>query len=72
MLIEGVVKGKGMIFHVLGYAVDFVLGLVDFDLRVGARDRVDFSALFFLLEDGSLPDTHCQLHLIHSYLEIRA
>lgn len=61
-----------MILYILGDSIDFVLGLVNLDLRVGARDRVDFPALFFLLEDGPLPDTDCQLHLIHFYFEVSA
>lgn len=59
--VEGVVEGEGVVFDVLGDAVDLVLGFVDLDLRVGAGDGVDFSALLLLLEDGALADADCQL-----------
>ena len=62
-LVEGVVEGKGVILDVLGDSVDFELGLVDSDLRVGAGDGVYFSALFLLLEDGSLADADGELDM---------
>ena len=45
-----------MVLDVLGDAVNFVLGLVDFNLGVGAGYGVNFSILLFLFEDGSFPD----------------
>lgn len=60
---EGVVEGEGMILDVLGDSIDFELGLVDSDLRVGAGDGVYFPALLLLLEDWSLADADGELDM---------
>jgi hypothetical protein len=50
-----------VVFHVLGDAIDLVLGLVHLDLRVGAGDGVDFSSLLLLFEDGSFANADSEL-----------
>ena len=60
-LIEGIVKGKSMVIDVLGDPVNLVLGFVNFDLWVGTGNRVYFSALLFLFEDGPFADTDGEL-----------
>ena len=53
-LVESIVKCEGVVFDVLGDAVDLVLGLMDFDLGIGATDRVDLPRLLLLLENRPL------------------
>lgn len=50
-----------MVFDVFGYSVYFVFGFMDFDLRICARNRVDFSILFLFLENRTLSDADSQL-----------
>lgn len=52
-----------MILDILGDSIDSVLGLMNFDLWVGAGDGVDFPSLFFLFEDGPLTNAHRQLEI---------
>lgn len=52
-----------MVLHKLSNSIDFILGFVYFDLWVSARNGVNLSVLFLLLENGSLADTNCQLYL---------
>ena len=61
-VMEGIVIGEGVILDVFCDAVDFVLGFVDSDLRVGGWDGVDLAALFFLFEDGSFSDADGELN----------
>jgi hypothetical protein len=60
-LIEGVVKSKSVVFDILGDAVDFILGLMHFYLRISARYGIDFSTLLLFFEDRSFTDTDCEL-----------
>lgn len=62
LLVEGVVESEGVVLHVFGDAIYLVLGLMNFDLRVGTRNRVYLTALFLFLEDWSLADADCQLN----------
>ena len=50
-----------MIFDVLGDPVNLVLGFMDLDLGICARNGIDLSVLFFFLEDGSLSNANGQL-----------
>lgn len=59
-----------MVFDVFGDSVDFVLGLVDFDLWIRAGDGIDFSTLFLLLEDGAFSDADCKL--VESMVTLRS
>lgn len=50
-----------MVFDIFSDAVDFVLGLMHFDLRISARNGIDFSTLLLFFEDGSFADTNGEL-----------
>jgi hypothetical protein len=65
---EGVVEGKSVIFDVFGDTVNFELGLVHSDLRVGRGDGVNLSVGFFLFEDGPLSDTDGKLSIFENTL----
>jgi hypothetical protein len=56
-MVESVVKGKSMVLDILSDAINLELGLMNPDLGIGCRYRVDFSTGLFLLEDGSFADT---------------
>lgn len=47
-----------MVLDVFGYPIDFVLGLVDLNLWIGAGYGVDLAALLFFFEDGAFADAH--------------
>lgn len=59
IFIEGVIEGEEMIFDVFGDSIYFVFWLVDFYLRVGAGDGIDFSVLLFFFEDRPFSDAYC-------------
>ena len=56
-LAECVVEGECVVFDILCDPINFVFRLMDFYLGIRAADRIDFSVLLLLLEDGPLPDT---------------
>ncbi len=51
-----------MVFNILGDTVDFKLGLMNSDLRVGSGDGIYFAVSLFLLEDGSFADADSELN----------
>ena len=57
MLIECIIEGKCVVFNVFGDSIDPILGLVDFDLRIGTGNGIDLSICFLLFKNGSFADT---------------
>lgn len=52
-----------MILNILCNAIDFILGLDDFNLRVGAGHGINLTALLLFFKYRSLSDTDCELHI---------
>jgi hypothetical protein len=51
-----------VVFHVLGDAIDLVLGFMHFNLWISAGNGVDLASLLLLLEDWSFADDNCELY----------
>ncbi len=50
-----------MILDILGDTINLVLGLMDLNLGISARNGVYFTILLLFFEDWSFPDTNCEL-----------
>ena len=58
-----IVKVEIVVLNILGYAVDFVLWIVNRNLRVRHRHDVDLAVGCLLLEEWALTHTDADLHL---------
>jgi hypothetical protein len=50
-----------MVFHIFSNTIDFILGFVNFYLRISAGYGVNFSTLLLFFENWSFSDTDCEL-----------